>query len=94
VVGKFETRKDTAQVLAESAAGHVGRIANILSGAVRDITHEVGEWATDLFEMREAAARARADELDESEDFGDDDYASAPYTAGEYADDEGHPAQP
>lgn len=62
MVGKFERRKDTVQVLTESAAGHVGRIATILSGAVRDITHEVGEWATDLFEMREAAARARADD--------------------------------
>jgi hypothetical protein len=62
VVGKFESRKDTVQVLAESAAGHVGRIATILSGAVRDVTHEVGEWATDVFEMREASARAEADD--------------------------------
>jgi hypothetical protein len=62
MVGKFETRKDTVQVLTESAANHVGRIATILTGAVRDLTHEVGEWATDVFEMREASARARAAE--------------------------------
>ncbi|MDT4925806.1 MAG: hypothetical protein QOG01_3519 [Pseudonocardiales bacterium] len=62
MVGKFETRKDTVQVLTESAATHVGRIATILTGAVRDLAHEVGEWATDVIEMREAAARARAAE--------------------------------
>jgi hypothetical protein len=62
MVGKFETRKDTVQVLTESAATHVGRIATILTGAVRELAHEVGEWATDVFEMREAAATARAAE--------------------------------
>ncbi len=82
MVGKFETRKDTVQVLAESAAGHVGRIANILTGAVRDVSHEVGEWATDLFEMREAAATARADqrtsvEFDQSLDYSESEDDSA-----------------
>jgi hypothetical protein len=32
--------------------------------AVRDIAREVGSWATDAFEMREAAARAEADEAE------------------------------
>jgi hypothetical protein len=58
MVSRFEIRKDTAQVIAESAATHVGRIATILTGAVRDLTHEVGEWASDVFEIREAASRA------------------------------------
>ncbi|HEV7205086.1 MAG TPA: hypothetical protein VGN18_10775 [Jatrophihabitans sp.] len=58
MVSRFEIRKDTAQVIAESAATHVGRIATILTGAVRDLTHEVGEWASDVFEIREAAGRA------------------------------------
>lgn len=62
VVGRFEAVKDTAQVLTESAAQHVGRIASILTAAVRDVAHEVGEWATDAFEMREAATRATANE--------------------------------
>lgn len=60
MVSRFEIRKDTVQVIAESAATHVGRIATILSGAVRDLTHEVGEWASDVFEIREAASRAAA----------------------------------
>ena len=57
-MNRFEIAKDTVQELTESAATHVGRIATILTGAVREVTHEVGEWASDLFEMREAAGRA------------------------------------
>ncbi|MEO9138958.1 MAG: hypothetical protein ABI345_07815 [Jatrophihabitans sp.] len=64
MVGKFEIQKDTVQVIAESAATHVGRIATILTGAVRDLTHEVGEWASDVFEIREAAGRARESEYE------------------------------
>jgi len=59
MLSKFETGKDTVQELAESAATHVGRIATIVTGAVREVTHEFGEWATDLFEAGDAAARAR-----------------------------------
>jgi hypothetical protein len=62
VIGRLEIAKDTAQVLTESAAGHVGRIATILTGAIRDVAHEVGEWAGDVFEMRDAAGKAAADE--------------------------------
>ena len=58
MVSKFEAAKDTAQVLTESAASHVGRIAVIITGAVREIAHEMGEWATDAFEMRDAANKA------------------------------------
>jgi hypothetical protein len=61
-IGRFEIAKDTAQVLTQSAATHVGRIATILSTAVREVAQEVGEWAGDVFEMREAAERAAADE--------------------------------
>ena len=62
MISKVETTKDTVQVLAESAADHVGRIAIILTGAVREIAHELGEWASDAFEMREASSKAAADE--------------------------------
>jgi hypothetical protein len=58
MVSKIEIGKDTVQVLTESAANHVGRIATIVTGAVREIAHEVGEWASDAFEMREAADKA------------------------------------
>lgn len=61
MVGRLEIGKDTAQVLAESAATHVGRIATIVTTAVRDVAREVGDWASDAFEMRDAAERAGAD---------------------------------
>jgi hypothetical protein len=60
MVGKPEIAKDTVQELVESAATHVGRIATILTGAIREVAHEVGDWATDAFEMREAAGKAEA----------------------------------
>jgi hypothetical protein len=58
---RLETRKDTIQVVIESGATHVGGIVGIVVGAVRDVTREVGEWATDVFEIRDAARRARSD---------------------------------
>ena len=56
--GPLETRKDLVQEAVESGATHVGRIATIVTGAVRDVAREVGSFATDLFEMREASGRA------------------------------------
>jgi hypothetical protein len=58
---RLETRKDTIQVVIESGATHVGGIVGIVLGAVRDVTREAGEWATDVFEIRDAARRARTD---------------------------------
>jgi hypothetical protein len=63
-LNKLETRKDTIQVAIESGATHVGGIMSIVTAAVRDITREVGDWATDMFEIRDAARRARRDEED------------------------------
>ena len=61
MVSRLEIAKDSAQVLAASAATHVGRITSIVTGAVRDVVHELGDWASDAFEMREAADRAADD---------------------------------
>ena len=60
-IGRFEIAKDTAQVITESAANHVGRIATIVTAAVRGVAHELGELAGDIFEMRDAAGRAAQD---------------------------------
>ena len=57
----LEINKDTLQTVVESGFEHVGKIASIITVAGRDITREIGAIATDFFEMREAAARARAD---------------------------------
>ena len=64
---RLETRKDTIQVVVESGATHLGGIFGIVLGAVRDVTREVGGWATDLFEICDAARRARADTEGRSE---------------------------
>lgn len=61
MVGQFERDKDTVQVVTESAATHIGNIAVIITGAIRGVARETGELFTDLFEMREAANKARAD---------------------------------
>jgi hypothetical protein len=58
---RLETRKDTIQVVIESGATHVGGIVGIVVGAVRGVTREIGDWATDVFEIRDAARRAHAD---------------------------------
>jgi hypothetical protein len=62
MVSEAESTKDTIQVVTESAAEHVGKIATILTTAVQDIAREVGEWVSDLIEMREASQRAREDD--------------------------------
>lgn len=71
--GPLETRKDLVQEAVESGATHVGRIATIVTGAVRDVAREVGSFATDVFEMREASRRA----LDEHESAAEDRAARA-----------------
>jgi hypothetical protein len=55
---RLQTRKDTIRVVIESGATHVGRILQIVVAAVRDVTREFGDWATDVFEIRDAARRA------------------------------------
>ncbi|AKP57702.1 hypothetical protein [Mycobacteroides abscessus] len=61
MVSKFERNKDLAQEVVSSAAEHVGEIAKIITNAVVDVTRQIGEIATDAFEMREAAQRAEQD---------------------------------
>jgi hypothetical protein len=63
-VGKWERRKDTAQVVIESGVTHVGHIMGIVVGAIRDVTGELGDFATDVFEIRDASRRAAAAEDD------------------------------
>ena len=64
MVGRFERNKDTVQEMTESASTHVGNIAGIITGAVRDVTREIGNWISDGIEMREAARKARLDHDD------------------------------
>ncbi|EHN11828.1 hypothetical protein PAI11_12870 [Patulibacter medicamentivorans] len=74
----LETRKDTVQEVVESGATHVGRIATIITGAVRDVARELGDWATDVFEMREASQLAQADRQAEVAERGADAESAGP----------------
>jgi hypothetical protein len=58
MLSKLEILKDLAQVTVESGAKHTGNIAVIISGAVGKVVSELGEWATEVFEMVEDAQRA------------------------------------
>ncbi|WP_250324295.1 hypothetical protein [Williamsia sp. CHRR-6] len=83
MVGRFERNKDLLQEVVESTAAHVGRIATIITGAVVDVTREIGDLISDGVEMREAAKKAQLDDrhavhnesrLDELADrYADDD---------------------
>jgi hypothetical protein len=55
-----------AQVVVESGLEHAGQIAGILTRAAREVTRELGDWATDVFEMREASRRAAVAEEPEA----------------------------
>ncbi|MFW0796257.1 hypothetical protein AAFP30_20760 [Gordonia sp. CPCC 205515] len=64
----MERNKDLVQELVESTATHVGRIATIITGAVADVAREIGDLVTDGFEMRDAARKARLDDLRHEDD--------------------------
>jgi hypothetical protein len=56
-----EIGKDTIQATVEAAAGTVGQVATIITSAVRDVATAVGGFATEVFEIRDAARKAQDD---------------------------------
>ena len=68
-LSRAEIRKDAVQDTVEAAAGMVGQVATIVTGAVRDVASVVGGFATEVFEIRDSARRATAEhELPERAD--------------------------
>lgn len=63
-ISKAEISKDAVQSTVEATASAVGEVASILTGAVRDVAGAIGGFATEVFEIRDAAKRAAAAELD------------------------------
>ena len=63
-LSKGEIAKDAVQHTVEAGTETVASVATILTGAVRDITHALGAFATEVFEIRDAARRARAESED------------------------------
>jgi hypothetical protein len=60
-LSKGEIRKDALQDGVEAAATAVGTVSTIVTTAVRDLARAVGGLATELFEIRDSARRARRD---------------------------------
>ena len=60
-LSRTEIAKDAVQHTVEAGAETVAHVAMIVTGAVRDITHAMGGFATEVFEIRDAARRARAE---------------------------------
>jgi hypothetical protein len=68
-LSRNEIRKDAVQGTVEAAAGMVGQVATIITGAVRDVAGALGGFATEVFEIRDSARRAAAEheELEEQD---------------------------
>ena len=60
-ISRAEIRKDALQDSVETTATAVGTVTTIVTTAVRDIARTLGGLATDLFEIRDSARRAAAD---------------------------------
>jgi hypothetical protein len=60
-LSRGEIRKDAVQGAVEATAGTVGEVVTILTTAVRDVAGALGGLATEVFELREAARRARVE---------------------------------
>jgi len=61
-LSKGEIRKDALQDGVVAAATAVGAVSTIVTSAVRDVARAVGGLATELFEIRDSALRAREDQ--------------------------------
>ena len=62
-LSKAEIRKDALQDGVTAASHAVGSVATIITGAVADIARTVGGFATEIFEIRDAARKAGQDHI-------------------------------
>ena len=60
-LSRAEIRKDAVQSAVEAAAGTVGSVTTIFTTAVKDVAVALGGFATEMFELRDAARRAEDD---------------------------------
>lgn len=54
-----EIGKDAVQSTVEAAASTVGQVTSIITRAVKDVAGAMGGFATEVFEIRDSARRAR-----------------------------------
>jgi hypothetical protein len=60
-----EIGKDALQTTIEAAANTVGEVATIVTQAVRDVATAIGDFATEVFEIRDASRKAAEDGADQ-----------------------------
>jgi len=58
-ISRNEIRKDAVQDTLDATITAVGRVGGIVTGAVREVAHTVGDLASDVFEIRDAARKAK-----------------------------------
>ena len=63
-LSKTEIGKDAVQSTVQAAAGTVGDVARIITKAVQDVAGAVGGFATEVYEIRDAASKAAAEHAD------------------------------
>ena len=54
-----EIGKDAVQSAVEAAATTVGQVTSIITHAVKDVAGAMGGFATEVFEIRDSARKAR-----------------------------------
>ena len=60
-LSKAEIGKDALQAAAEAAARTAGEVATIITRAVQEVATALGDFATEVFEIRDSSRRAAAD---------------------------------
>ena len=65
-LSRTEIGKDAVQGTVEAAASTVGQMASIITHAVRDVAGAMGGFATEVFEIRDSARKASAENRDEA----------------------------
>ena len=68
-LSKGEIGKDAVQSTVEAAADTVGQVAKIITKAVQDVAGAVGGFATEVYEIREAAKKAAEEHADTGSDL-------------------------
>ena len=57
-LSKAEIGKDAVESTLDAAAETVGKVTTIITGAVRDVAKALGDFGTEVFEIREAGRKA------------------------------------
>lgn len=64
-LSKTEIGKDVLQESVEAVASTVGEVATIITTAVKDVATAIGGLATDVFEIRDSARKAREAQVED-----------------------------